>query len=514
MKRLSISIQHFDVLREADAIYVDKTESIYHLTQEAGKAYFLSRPRRFGKSLFLSTLKCLYEGRKDLFQGLWIEDKWDWTKTNPVLHFSFLDMPYQGLGLEEAIRQRLLVYYEQFELTPKHNDVKALFQDLLHKIYAAHGKAVVLIDEYDKPLIDYLEQHHLDTARANQKVMKNFYSTLKDSSSMIELLFITGVSKFSKVSLFSDLNYLRDLTMHPLVATTFGYTEPELLHSFKDYLDDFLKTNPSLTSAILLENIKEWYNGYSWDGKTSVYNPYGFLLFLTNKRFDNYWFSSGTPTFLIHKALEQNFYTVENRVTTLAFLEQYSLDNVELTSLFFQTGYLTIKELDIWGNVVLDYPNREVRDSMYQFLMTYMGQRNADSKVTVRYLNKAFMDNDLAQAKEIIQNMFYDLPYDIFQRQGEGLYHGLIHVLFKYVGLDVESEVHTARGRADAIVKTPTHVYIFEFKLNRSPNAAMLQLKERDYASKFRSTGKEIIGIGLNFSQKTKNFGKWIIEKL
>ncbi|MEY4905362.1 MAG: hypothetical protein RLZZ292_3177, partial [Bacteroidota bacterium] len=377
-----------------------------------------------------------------------------------------------------------------------------------------HGKIVILIDEYDKPLIDYLEQHNLDIARANQKVMKNFYSTLKDSSSMIELLFITGVSKFSKVSLFSDLNYLRDLTVHPLTATTFGYTEEELQHSFKEYLDDFLKENTDFTYATLLENIKEWYNGYSWDGKTSVYNPYGFLLFLTNKRFDNYWFSSGTPTFLIHKALEQNFYTVENRTTTLAFLEQYSLDNVELTSLFFQTGYLTIKELDIWGNVVLDYPNREVRDSMYQFLMTYMGQRNVDSKVTVRHLNKAFMDNDLAEAKEIIQNVFYDLPYDVFQRQGEGLYHGLIHVLFKYVGLDVESEVHTARGRADAIVKTPTHIYIFEFKLNRSPNAAMVQLKQRNYASKFRSTGKEIIGIGLNFSQKTKNFGKWLIEKL
>jgi hypothetical protein len=514
MQKLPLSIQNFENLRTQKCVYVDKTEFVHAIADTYG-AYFLARPRRFGKSLFLSTLKSLFEGKKELFEGLWIENKWDWTRRNPIIYLSFLQMGYQGVGLEQAIFEELKNVGKQYNIALEATNLKSFFKNLIHALYEKHGKIVLLIDEYDKPIIDYLENEDLEEARKNQRIMKTFYSVLKDSEAYFYLTFITGVSKFTKVSLFSDLNHLIDLTVDKTVSQAFGYTQAEIEHFFEERLTNFLENNKkNYTKESLMLKIKEWYNGYSWDGESRLYNPFGFLNFLHHQDFRNFWFSSGTPTFLINRMLREDYFKLENIETTFSFLDQYSLENVEITSLLFQTGYLTIRELQEDGALVLDYPNREVRESMYQFLMKDLGHRREAGLITVKHLHQAFQKNDLEQVEEILQNVFADLPYDVYTRQTEGLYHGLIHILFKCLGIRIESEVHTARGRADAIVTTATHIYIFEFKQHKTATEAMTQLKNRNYAAKYRATQKIIVGIGVNFDKALREFEPWLIENL
>jgi len=514
MKPLPIGIQHFDKLREGGYLYIDKTKFAYQLANLGG-SFFLARPRRFGKSLFLSTLEQLSLGRKDLFEGLWIEDKWDWTRKYAVIRISFLEVSYDKEGLEKGILDYLKTTLKErgFDPLPT-DDIKLLFQQLIKALHESVGKVVLLIDEYDKPIIDYLEHDKLETAKKNQGVMKMFYSTLKDYGQYLHLLFITGISKFSKVSLFSDLNHLSDLTLTEQVADCFGYTQEEVEDSFDEYLQIYQDKYQKASRKEVLDLVREWYNGYSWDGIHKVYNPFGLLSFLQNSQLRNYWFDTGTPTFLLKMLIGREEYEFENYKTSASFMNQYSLDNIQTASLLFQTGYLTVIERDEYDNLVLDYPNREVRDSFYQFLMTYLGQRNRDSKITVQELSQAFSRNDMEEAQYLIQSVFDALPYDIYTNNNESLYQGMVHILFHYLGLNIESEVHTKRGRLDAVVQTPTHVYIFEFKLNKSSEEAMEQIKNRDYASKYRSSGKKIIGIGLNFRQDARQFDVWKMEAL
>ena len=372
-KILPISRQSFRKLREDNCIYIDKTQYIYELCKNGGM-YFISRPRRFGKSLLLSTIAEIFKGSKELFESTWIADKWDWTQRNPVIHISFLSVPYETDGLDAGLRYYLLDLYKQYKLRPpKTENIKLLFTDLIKKLHNRGGKVVILIDEYDKPIIDYLEFHKINQAKTNLEVLGIFYGALKDVDEYIRLLFITGISKFTRVSLFSKLNNLSDLTLHPNYATLLGYTQAELEDNFADYLNAAAKKFSHYTKAELLEKIRLWYNGYSWDGINTLYNPFGILLFLDSLDFQGYWFQSGTPTFVAQKILEQGFFQIENVETNINFLNQYSLDNIELTSLLFQTGYLTIKEKSEFGDLLLSYPNQEVKEAMYTFLMDDMG---------------------------------------------------------------------------------------------------------------------------------------------
>ena len=514
---LPISRQNFRTLREDNCIYVDKTKHIYKLCTE-GKAYFLSRPRRFGKSLLLSTMEQLFLGSQELFKDLWIADKWDWTKKSPVLHISFLSVPYETYGLEEGIRIFLLKLYKDNKVRPDKNtdkniDIKTLFTDLIKKLHNKHGKVVILIDEYDKPIIDFLEFYKLDKAKANQEILALFYGALKDADFYIRLLFITGISKFTKVSLFSKLNNLNDLTIHSQYSTMLGYTQEELEYYFKDYIDDVLKVFPEYSRESLLEEVRLWYNGYSWDGQNRLYNPFGILLFLDNQDFQSYWFQTGTPRFLVKKIEEQGVFNLENVEADINFLNQYSLDNVELTSLLFQTGYLTIKEKAKRGELVLSYPNQEVRMAMYTFLIDDMGYTQGGGGVTVRHLRKAFMENDLDRVQVILVALFGGLSYDVYTHQTiqqvEGFYHGLIHILFKCLGLYIQSEVHTAKGRADSVVETPTHVYFLEFKINSDAETAFQQIIDKKYAPPYAADSRIKIGIGINFNTASKELDGW-----
>ncbi len=301
MKRkiLPIGRQSFRTLQTENCVYVDKTEHVYRLATE-GSMYFLSRPRRFGKSLLLSTLHELFLGSQDLFKDTWIYDKWDWTKTNPVIHISFLSVPFTSMGLEAGIRYYLLELFEKHKIDHKGlTDISLLLTRLIKELYDKSGKVVILIDEYDKPIIHYLEDHAIDKAKENQVVLGQFYGALKDLDNDIRLLFITGVSKFTKASLFSKLNNLNDITVNPNYATMTGITQTELEDNFTDYIDDAAKEFPDWTRQEMLDVVKTWYNGYSWDGKNTLYNPFGTLLFLESRDFQSHWFASGTPTFLI-----------------------------------------------------------------------------------------------------------------------------------------------------------------------------------------------------------------------
>ena len=518
-KLLPLSRQSFRKLREDNCIYVDKTQHIYELCRQGGM-FFLSRPRRFGKSLLLSTMEELFMGSKDLFEDTWIADKWDWSKKSPIIHISFLDVPYLTMGLDAGLRFFLLEKYEEHNIDAKGiTDIGLLLTRLIKQLYQQHGEVVVLIDEYDKPIIDYLEFHKIKEAKVNQEILGLFYGGLKGADRYIRLLFITGVSKFTRVSLFSKLNNLTDLTINPFYSTLTGYTQEELEHYFSDYIDQSLTIFPHYNRQQLLDKIRLWYNGYSWDGKHRLYNPSGILSFFANQDFQGFWFQTGMPTFVVKKMLEQTFFHVENVETTINFLNQYSLDNIELTSLLFQTGYLTIKEKSEDGDLVLSYPNKEVKEAMYTLLMDDMGHTVGGGGVTVKHLKKAFLNNDLEKAKDILVSLFSGLAFDVYSHQTnpqqvEGFYHGLIHILFKCLGLHIQSEVHTSRGRADSIVETPTHVYFLEFKLNSDAETAFKQISTKKYAASYTADSRIKIGIGINFNSATKELDDWKAEEI
>jgi Predicted AAA-ATPase/PD-(D/E)XK nuclease superfamily len=515
MKNLPIGIQTLPELRRRNCVYVDKTQLVHQLVT-TGKHYFLSRPRRFGKSLLVSTLKELYLGNKAVFEGLWIEPHWDWTKTNPVIHISFDDMSYKQIGLEAAILQGLQNWAKTYKIRLTTTDYKSQFRELIEKLAKKRGKVVLLIDEYDKPIIDFVEKDEIEESKINRDVLREFYGVVKNADTHLELVFITGISKFTKVSLFSHLNNLNDITIDEQYASITGYTHDELVANFEEHLEA-CANKMEISQEVLLEQMKIWYNGYSWDGKTRVYNPFGTLNFLHKKVFTNHWFTTGSPSFLIKKMNELTVYNVENTVVNSQVLDKYDIESLTLIPLLFQTGYLTIKELNVMtGNMVLDYPNYEVRQSMYNFLLDDLARdpHRHNTGLTMEDLGKAFTINDLEQVKTILNALLADLPDEVYLKQTEGLYHGLIHLTFSYLGLYANSEVHSSRGHADAVVQTATDVYIFEFKFNKTAEEALTQMRKKDYAGKYRASSRTITGIGVNFKSDLKTIDEWVEVKL
>ncbi|MEY3243711.1 MAG: hypothetical protein RIR11_5150 [Bacteroidota bacterium] len=515
MKNLPIGVQTLSKIREKNCVYVDKTRLVHQLAT-TGSYYFLSRPRRFGKSLLISTLKELYLGNKTLFDGLWIENNWDWSKKYPVLHFSFDEMDYKKLGLEKVIADELLKWAKHYKVRLTNTSVKSQFKELIEKVSKKHGKVALLIDEYDKPMIDYLEKNEVDQAKFNRDILREFYGVLKNSDELLEIVFITGISKFAKISLFSHLNNLKDITLTEKYAALTGYTQEELEFYFEDYLQ-LCEKKLNIQREELLAQMKIWYNGYSWDGVTTVYNPFGTLNFLDEQTFRNHWFSTGSPDFLIKQMRRLTYYNVENSIVNDRILDKYDLDNLTLIPLLFQTGYLTVKKVDrMTGDMVLDYPNKEVRESMYEFLIDDVSNnpQRVHTGRTIADLNNAFVSRDLKKVQAILNALLKDLPSQTFQNQTEGLFHGLIHLVFSYLGVTADSEVHSAQGRADAVVQTLTDVYIFEFKFNKSAQEGIDQIKKQDYAGKYRASDKVITGIGVNFNAEQKGIDGWIEEGL
>jgi Predicted AAA-ATPase/PD-(D/E)XK nuclease superfamily len=508
LPNLPVGQQYFGSIRQDNCIYVDKTEYIYHLCRPWYRGYFLSRPRRFGKSLTLDTIHELFVGNSALFQGLWIEDKWDWSQTYPIIRLSFAKIGHD-IGLENALTRELNLVASKFKIKLINTNPGLAFSELIEKVVKKTKKQVViLIDEYDKPIVDYIDPYDLSKANAHRAILKSFFGILKDASNVTRFLFITGVSKFSKVSIFSDLNHLYDLTLDGEYAALCGYTQAELEHYFEPYL----KTMPPET----LEKMKLWYNGYSWDAKTFVYNPFSVLSFFQNKNYRNFWFETGTPTFLT-RLLQQRFqYKLEETEVNDLILESFTLEKLEeldITSLLLQTGYLTIKAITPYNNFILNYPNREVKNAFGQFLLGAF-THTAVSMPNISNIARAFDENNVAEAIRIINDLVQAIPDQNYIKDEEKFFHAIIHLIFTIVGTDVRSEVHTPIGRIDTIVVTKNRIFLFEFKLNEPADAAIQCIKDRQYAEHLRHRNQPITAIGVSFSTKTKGVADWKTEEM
>ncbi len=513
MQKLPIGIQNFPELRTGGYLYVDKTKDIHKLVV-SGKYYFLSRPRRFGKSLLVSTMKELFSGNRELFTGLWIEDRWDWSKTNPVLHIPFAQLDYKTNGLDVELQKHIQDVAHSYGIGLRDGSLKNQFGELLKLLAETKGQVVLLIDEYDKPIIDYLGKE-IEQAKANREILKNFYSIIKDSDPHLRLVFITGVSKFSKVSIFSDLNNLDDLTMHDYRSNMLlGYTQEELEHFFREHIVQAAATQ-DISEEKLLGQIKHWYNGYSWDGSAFVYNPFSILNFFQKRVFLNYWFKTATPTFLIDLIRERQYYDFDGVEVSASFFDAFQIDrDIPLGALLFQTGYLTIKRYDSTTDLyTLGYPNWEVRKSMLEYLLSAFASLDPGMEAQpVLKARRALQEENIEQLVEVINHLLYNLPHQLHDQREERFYHLLLHIFFDYIGLEIHSEVNTARGRLDAVVELEDKVYCFEFKYNGTASDALAQIKQRGYLDKYRSSGKKLIAIGINFNSEKREVDPPAVE--
>lgn len=508
MKILKVGEPDFEKLRRENVVYVDKTELIHRMWVPGGY-FFLSRPRRFGKSLTVSTLKALALGKKELFESLWIYDKVDNWEAHPVVHLSFSSVSNGPGKLLPSLLRQLDKIAHEYGFTLSETNLNEKFQELIETL-SKRNPVVLLIDEYDKPLTDYFD--NLPQAYENQKILREFYAPLKDLTGHIRLIFITGISKFSKMSLFSTLNNLADLTLDEQYGTLCGYTDAELTQHFDPYFRK-LAEKLDISYEALRAEIKRNYNGYNWLGE-NVYNPWSVINCCYTQRISNYWFTSGNPYFLIQKLREANQYDLNDLTLTDAFMNSYELEELDFKNLLFQTGYMTIESYN-WREreYTLRYPNLEVEESLYQHLSgAYTHSSPANGAPTAKELAQILKKRDLSAFEARINALFATIPDNMFFARYEGYYQAVMHVTFHNMGFLTQSEVRQAKGRPDIIVVFPDRVYILEFKLHDTAEAVLQQIKDKDYAAPYRGSGREIILIGIQFGKTEKGIKKMVHE--
>jgi hypothetical protein len=511
-KRLPIGIQNFREIREEDFYYVDKTGFALRLIDE-GKYYFLSRPRRFGKSLFLDTLGELFAGNEPLFRGLAIHDRWDWSRHFPVIRLSFGGGVMRDEGdLEQKIRELLIVNQEALDLKCQQTSIAGCFEELIRKAHAASGeRVVVLVDEYDKPILDNLTEPQ--TAKVMRDGLRNLYSVIKDADAHIRFAFLTGVSKFSKVSLFSGLNNLRDITLTSAYSAICGYTEPDVDGVFAPELADLNR-----------ELIRVWYNGYNWTGE-AVYNPFDLLLLFQERQYRPFWFETATPTFLVEVLRERQTWLPDlGRIETSAdLLSTFEVGNIPTEALLFQTGYLTIDtEEEISGTFYyrLRYPNREVYQSLNGALLRAWTTDTQAEVHNRKSLFRLLFNNDFSRMETLFSAFFASIPSDWYRNNPiaryEGYYASVFYAYFASLGLDITLEDSSNQGRLDMAVRFNGHLYLFEFKVVElvSSGEALEQIKERGYADKYRAEGLPIHLIGVEFSRDRRSVVGFEVEHI
>ncbi|MDR2437102.1 MAG: ATP-binding protein [Endomicrobium sp.] len=505
MKKLPIGTQAFEVLRKEGNIYVDKTEHIYNLIN-SGRVYFLSRPRRFGKSLLINTFKELFKGKKEIFEGLYIYEKWDWSKTNPVIHLDFTEIGYKS---SDELERSLNIFLDgiiesQSLVVEKSAPIPVKFAELIEKLQEKSGQQVViLVDEYDKPLIDNLSKEEIYSEV--KRTLHDFYQVIKASDEHLRFVFLTGVSQFSGLSIFSGLNNLNNITMDYKYTSICGYTQEELENSFDEYIESTTKYM-GISKEELLSNIKYWYNGYSWDGKTFVYNPFSTLSFFDKKRFENYWFSTGTPTFLIEQIRERDDLEAfaESREVGMGSLRGDGSDKIETTGLLFQTGYLTIKKEEIDNYIsqyIIDFPNYEVKSSFLSSLMKeYSSRQSEEINGINKKIRKALEGKSSEDLGKSLRELFANIPYDLTTKK-ESYYHSLFLLSARMSGYEVDGEVHTDKGRIDAVLKKGKEVIVVEIKHGKETKIEQLlkegmeQIKEKKYYEKYGDRGVSLLAI-------------------
>ena len=504
-RRLPIGIRTFRKLREQDCYYVDKTPYVERLLNE-DTHYFLSRPRRFGKSLFLDTLKEFFEGNEALFAGLYVHDRHDWSQRHPVVRLSFGGGNFkEPAALDADVMAQLDGLGRDNGVPVRYDTAPARFRHLLQALHKETGQRVaVLVDEYDKPILDPLVEAP-EVARANRDYLRGLYGVIKDSDAHVRFTFLTGISKFSKVNLFSQLNNLTDLTLDPVYSSICGYTEHDLDAVFAPEL-----------AGLDRERVREWYNGYGWRGAEKVYNPYDVLLLLRRREFEAHWFETGTPAFLVDTLFERRVSSVslDRTVSTAALLSAFDVGKIGTEALLFQTGYLTITGEEELGGMALyrlGYPNREVRQSLNRVLLRHLVQDAERQTANSMRLARLLATHDCAGLQELFHAFFASIPYAWYTNNDianyEGYYASVFYSYFAALGYAIAVEESSNHGRLDMAVRTGGHVYLFEFKVAEMAPAgsALAQLQERDYAAKYRGRGEPIHLIGVEFSRETRN---------
>jgi hypothetical protein len=467
--------------------------------------------------MMLSTLKYLHQGKKELFNGLWIEDKWNWEKTYPVIHVDLSQIDTRHSTLQIGLLNQMREYAKFFGIKLRDDSAAACFQQLISELSASENKCVVLIDEYDKPITDYITEEEI--SERHIKELKSFYGVLKGADQYLHKVVITGVSKYGKVSIFSDLNNLDDISSLPESALLCGYSQSELEYCFQDYIERATISYKSTKSKIL-EQIKYWYNGFIFDSELSekIYNPFSILNFFRRNDFQNFWYASGTPTFLTKLVKEEQISpeTLEYLKASDLLFKSADIDKIDAVSILYQTGYLTIKDIQLAGMTriyTLGYPNHEVRESFTAYLMSdYMDERPSEiSSGLIAEMKLALMDCDWERFIAVFNHVFATVPYHIFGKT-EAYYHSLVHVTLTLSGYMVFSELLTNKGRIDTVLETEDMVVIFEFKMDSSADAALAQIHEKKYADRYAKADKALVLVVVNFDSAERRIVDWKVE--
>jgi len=508
MTKLPIGIQTFSKIREDNYAYVDKTEHIYNLI-ERGTYYFLSRPRRFGKSLLIDTISELFKGSKEYFEGLFIYNKWNWAIKYPVINISFgsgnFETPEATL---KTLKNKIKIILRTLELEcDDADDIYGCFSEIIWAAHKKYGqKVVILVDEYDKPIIDVITNR--EVAEKNREILGNFYSAIKDSDQHVKFAMLTGVSKFSQMSLFSKLNNLMDITIDEEYGTITGYTQNDLEITFREHL-----------KGVNLEEVSRWYNGYNYLSDP-ICNPYDILIFITKKyKFSNYWWQSGNPKFLIEVLKTSNFYlpNLDNLIVGEETLSAFDVDRIDIVALLWQTGYLTFDKEIIEGSEIgykMKIPNLEIKKSLNTLFFDYLAGGSTELKSKNIEAIRMLSNKNLEGFKNILIALFSSIPYNNYVNNilanYEGYYASVIYTFLSALGFDTVAEDPTNKGRIDLTLKTQNTIYIFEFKVDRKEEA-IKQIKERKYYEKYLTENKEIFMVGINFNSGLRNVSdfKW-----
>lgn len=508
----------FENFQKYNGLYVDKTEYLYRLITSGKRLFFFSRPRRFGKSLTISTLKAIFQGKQELFKDLFIENQlYDW-KEYPVIHF---DLGSNTASTPDELEEELSSLVKR---SAKDHSIELVetrsgkqFEELIIKLYKREGNVVVLIDEYDKPILNNIEKENITDFQAK---MKGFYSVLKTCEPYERFVFITGVGKFLKISIFSDLNNLNDISMNDDYATLCGYTEKELIDNFDTQLKEASKQY-DFNYETFLQHVKNWYDGYRFSiNCKTVYNPVSFAKFLENKgRFYNYWFETGNPSIIIkniNKTVGFNFEKLLEESQPADIFTAFAPSEFSIIAMMYQTGYLTIIDTENVGVETffkLGFPNYEVKQSFYRRLVASFNNKNYIGDSLYLNLIKSLNANDIDKMMSVVDSYLAGIPYNL-QIEDEKYFQTVFYCIFSLVGASINTEVCTSDGRIDAVINNGDYIYIFEFKLNKSGRIAMKQILQKEYYKKYEHSGKKITLVGANFSFETRRLSKLTIKKL
>lgn len=513
-RRYPIGIQNFEDLRNNDCVYIDKTELIYRLTH-TNKIYFLSRPRRFGKSLLISTLEAYFQGKKELFKGLAmdrLEKEWE---LYPIFHMDFSVSKYlDAFSLKAAINRQLLIWEELYGRMEGEETFSLRFEGVIQRAYRQTGKQVViLVDEYDSPMLDSNGNEALQAELRD--IMRDFFSPLKKNSQYLRFLFLTGISKFSQMSIFSELNNLQNISMSDDYSAICGITDKELHTQMKIDIEKIAQANGESYEEACA-HLKRQYDGYHFsECSEHIYNPFSLINAFAQRKYSNFWFSTGTPTFLIELLVKMNF-----NIRYLESMEVKEEDFDKATDrladpvpVLYQSGYLTIKEYDpLFRIYTLGYPNEEVRVGFLETLIpSYLNQPTRESNFYIVTFLKDLMKGDIESCMLRTQAFFASIPNDL-ENKTEKHYQTIFYLIFRLMGQYVDTEVKSAAGRADVVVKLQDVIYVFVFKMDGSAEEALAQINSKSYAIPYQTEHRRVVKIGVNFDSITRTIGDWVIE--